>query len=69
MSQLMFWSVADDLYNVVELVRTADEKMKTAVERRRPPEDIKLLADAIRHMYALAFYFFLADNIMQQTCG
>jgi len=50
MSQTMFWSVDENRYFVKELHKDADKQIQRAIERSRPPEDIALLRDALRHM-------------------
>ncbi|KAF6763738.1 SNF2 family N-terminal domain-containing protein [Ephemerocybe angulata] len=49
MSQIMFWSVDENRHFVDEIHRNAKKHMETALKRNRPPEDIQLLEDALRH--------------------
>ncbi|KAJ2928027.1 hypothetical protein H1R20_g9068, partial [Candolleomyces eurysporus] len=50
MSQIMFWSTDEQLYNAEQLHKDAATHMNRAIERQRPPEDIALLKDALRHI-------------------
>ncbi|TFK36351.1 hypothetical protein BDQ12DRAFT_686775 [Crucibulum laeve] len=50
MSQIMFWSVDDGLYQTDQLLRDAEIHIKRAIERGTPPEDMKLLYDAFKHI-------------------
>ncbi|KAJ6501926.1 P-loop containing nucleoside triphosphate hydrolase protein [Mycena sanguinolenta] len=49
MSQLMFWSVDDNLYNSKESLETADDK-RNKLSPMTSPEDLKLLDDAFHHL-------------------
>ena len=46
----MFWSVADDLYNVDQLVLNKDKHIETAKNRRVPDSDLTLLEMSFDHM-------------------
>ncbi|EKM82385.1 hypothetical protein AGABI1DRAFT_67996 [Agaricus bisporus var. burnettii JB137-S8] len=50
MSQLMFWSVDETLYNADQLMQTAQATTDLAISRNMPPEDIQLLQEAFRHV-------------------
>ncbi|RDB22176.1 putative ATP-dependent helicase C23E6.02 [Hypsizygus marmoreus] len=50
MSQVMFWSTDDALYNVDELAKNAQEHINIAIERKMPPEDLALLNEAFKHV-------------------
>jgi uncharacterized protein HemY len=46
----MFWSTDEQLYFTEHMHKDAATHMKRALERQRPPEDIALLNDALRHV-------------------
>ncbi|KAF9014155.1 hypothetical protein BDQ17DRAFT_1536631 [Cyathus striatus] len=50
MSQLMFWSVDERLYNVDQLVEDAQVHIDRALDRNAPPEDMELLYNAFKHV-------------------
>ncbi|KAF7364001.1 Helicase C-terminal domain-containing protein [Mycena sanguinolenta] len=56
MSQLMFWSVDDNLYNSKESLETADEKRKK-LSPTTSLEDLKLLEDAFHHLSHMTTHF------------
>ncbi|KXN91423.1 DNA repair protein rad5 [Leucoagaricus sp. SymC.cos] len=61
MSQLMFWSVDETLYNVDQLVENAQSTIDRALQRNIPPEDIQLVRDAFHHIQLAA-----ADQLWRQ---
>ncbi|KAF9469380.1 P-loop containing nucleoside triphosphate hydrolase protein [Collybia nuda] len=50
MSQLMFWSTDDRLYNIDELYKNCSKIIESAVKRNRPPGDMALLDTAYRNV-------------------
>ncbi|KAF8077645.1 hypothetical protein FPV67DRAFT_1462505 [Lyophyllum atratum] len=54
MSQLMFWSSDDTLYNVDEVSENADKFIEVALRRNAPQEDIRLLKEALKHIFIAA---------------
>ncbi|TFK30303.1 hypothetical protein FA15DRAFT_663708 [Coprinopsis marcescibilis] len=54
MSQLMFWRVDEQLYNVKELAASAPRHIKMAMERGASAQDMKLLHEAFRHVMIAA---------------
>ncbi|KAJ8456942.1 hypothetical protein ONZ45_g18517 [Pleurotus djamor] len=50
LSQIMFWGTSEDLYNVVELLRTAEAQIERAKERGISVEDMQMLQDALAHV-------------------
>ncbi|KAF9449589.1 hypothetical protein P691DRAFT_702942 [Macrolepiota fuliginosa MF-IS2] len=54
MSQLMFWSVDETLYNVDQLVQNARSTVDRALQRNMPQEDIQLVEEAFRHIQIAA---------------
>jgi hypothetical protein len=53
LSQIMFWSVADDLYNVDQLFEHRQEHIETAKKRGVPDSDLHLLDLSFDHMFVL----------------
>jgi hypothetical protein len=51
--RIMFWSVADDLYNVDQLVEHKQEHIETAKKRGVPDSDLHLLDLSFDHMFVL----------------
>ncbi|TFK61006.1 hypothetical protein BDN72DRAFT_850036 [Pluteus cervinus] len=54
MSQIMFWSISEDLYHADQLLQDELLHISTAVERSMPPEDMQLMKDAFRHLHIAA---------------
>lgn len=50
MSQLMFWSTDEGLYNVDQLTQDAQDHINTAMKRNVPKEDMELLREAFKHI-------------------
>ncbi|KAA1469224.1 hypothetical protein DENSPDRAFT_795695 [Dentipellis sp. KUC8613] len=50
MSQLMFWHVDENLFNVEELCQASPSMVEKATERGVSSSDLKLIKDAIRHI-------------------
>lgn len=46
----MFWAVDQNLYNVDELTKNAEDQLQRAIERDSSPEDISLLREALVHV-------------------
>lgn len=49
-NRLMFWAVDQNLYNVDELTKNAEDQLQRAIERDSSPEDISLLREALVHV-------------------
>jgi hypothetical protein len=49
LDRLMFWTIDDELYNVDNIVKEAQDLRTRAIDRNRPEYDIKLLNDALMH--------------------
>ncbi|GLB34634.1 putative SNF2 family protein N-terminal domain [Lyophyllum shimeji] len=54
MSQVMFWSTDDSLYNVDEIVRNSQEFIDVALSRNTPQEDLTALKEALKHVMLAA---------------
>ncbi|KAK7467638.1 hypothetical protein VKT23_004692 [Stygiomarasmius scandens] len=54
MSQILFWSVDDELYHIDELRQHVLELLQQAVSRRLPPEDVALAKEAYIHVCVAA---------------
>ena len=48
----MFWAVDANLYGIAQIVQESEVHLQTALDRKIPTEDMKLLQDAIMHVYA-----------------
>lgn len=59
----MFWSVDDGLYNVDELIRHAETKVQTAIDRGASEADLALIRNAFKHMFASVICLFISSLI------
>ncbi|EAU88937.1 hypothetical protein CC1G_10583 [Coprinopsis cinerea okayama7 len=50
MSQLMFWHVDDELFNVEQLYVDGPKHIRNALDRGASTEDLRLLNDALKHV-------------------
>ncbi|KAG6864745.1 hypothetical protein C0991_007420 [Blastosporella zonata] len=50
MTQVMFWSSDDGLFNVTEMLKNSPKYIKVASKRNSPPEDMALLNEAVKHI-------------------
>ncbi|THH11563.1 hypothetical protein EW146_g8002 [Bondarzewia mesenterica] len=50
MSQMMFWHVDDNFFNVDELVKHIEEMVERAIRRQVPPEDIAMIRQSAKHV-------------------
>ncbi|KAG6900670.1 hypothetical protein C0993_005903 [Termitomyces sp. T159_Od127] len=50
MSQVMFWSSDETLFGVDEMLNNSSEFMRIALKRNAPPEDLRLLDEAVGHI-------------------
>lgn len=46
----MFWSSDEMLFGVDEMLKNSSGFIRVASERNAPPEDLRLLDEAVRHM-------------------